>query len=60
MTDVQMPGMSRYVLAAKVREQWPDRRIVVMSRNDLGNKGYAVVRKPFSRPQLERIIAPQA
>ena len=25
-----------------------------MSGNDLGGKGYAVVRKPFSQPQLEK------
>ena len=56
MTDVQMPGMSGYELVAKVRERWPDLGIIVMSGNDLGGKGYAVVRKPFSQPQLEKII----
>ena len=36
------------------RETLADLRIVVMSGNDLGGKGYAVVRKPFSQPQLEK------
>ena len=56
ITDVQMPGMSGYELAAKARQRWPDLRIVVMSGNDLGGKGYTLVRKPFSQPQLEKII----
>jgi CheY-like chemotaxis protein len=51
-----MPGMSGYELAAKARQRWPDLRIVVMSGNDLGGKGYTLVRKPFSQPQLEKII----
>lgn len=60
LTDVQMPGMSGYQLAEKVRERWPDLRIVVMSGTDLAGKGYSVVRKPFSQPQLERIVASHA
>jgi CheY-like chemotaxis protein len=52
-----MPGMSGYGLAALARKRWPDLRVVVMSGNDLGGKGYAVVRKPFSQPQLEKIVA---
>jgi CheY-like chemotaxis protein len=56
ITDIQVPGMSGYELAAKVRERWPEVQIVVTSGNDLGGKGYAVVRKPFSQPQLEKII----
>ena len=52
-----MPGMSGYQLAEKVRGGWPDLRIVVMSGTDLAGKGYSVVRKPFSQPQLERIFA---
>jgi CheY-like chemotaxis protein len=57
ITDVQMPGMSGYELVAQARKRWPDLRIVVMSGNDLGGKGYVVVRKPFSQPQLEKIVA---
>ena len=57
ITDVQMPGMSGYELAAQARKRWPDLRVVVMSGNDLGGKGYAVVRKPFSQPQLVKIVA---
>jgi CheY-like chemotaxis protein len=52
-----LPGMSGYELAAQAWKRWPDLRIIVMSGNDLGGKGYAVVRKPFSQPQLEKIVA---
>jgi two-component system, cell cycle response regulator CpdR len=49
LTDIQMPGMSGYELAAEVRQHWPELRIAVMSGNDVGGHGYEVVRKPFHR-----------
>jgi len=52
LTDIQMPGMSGYELAAEVRQHWPELPIAVMSGNDVGCHGYSVVRKPFSQPQL--------
>jgi two-component system, cell cycle response regulator CpdR len=56
LTDIQMPAMSGYELAAEVRQRWPELPIVVMSGNDLGGHGYAVVRKPFSKPQLAHVV----
>jgi two-component system, cell cycle response regulator CpdR len=56
LTDIQMPGMSGYELAAEVRQHWPELPIAVMSGNDVGCHGYSVVRKPFSQPQLAQVV----
>jgi two-component system cell cycle response regulator CpdR len=55
LTDIQMPAMSGYE-QAEVRQHWPELRIAVMSGNDVGGHGYAVVRKPFSQPQLAHVV----
>ncbi len=56
LTDVHMPGMTGYELADIVRKRWPDLQVVMMSGQDLGRRGYRLVRKPFSAPQLERAL----
>jgi two-component system cell cycle response regulator CpdR len=55
LTEIQIPEMSSYELAAEVRQRWPELPIVVMSGNDLGAHGYVVVRKRFSQQQLARV-----
>jgi two-component system cell cycle response regulator CpdR len=58
LTDVRMPGMNGYDLAALARRVRPNLRIVVMSGDDQGREGYKLVRKPFSRLQIAEIVAP--
>jgi CheY-like chemotaxis protein len=57
LTDVRMPGMNGYDLAALARRSRPHLRIVVMSGDDRGREGYKLVRKPFSRQQIAEIVA---
>src|SRR3569833_3125780 len=61
LTDHAMPGMTGIALAAKVREEWPDMRIILAS-------GYAEIptgeglglfrlAKPYRREELEAGVA---
>ena len=58
ITDVQMPIMDGFELAARAREKRPDLPIVLMSGKALARPGFPVIKKPFSLPQLAGIVAP--
>jgi signal transduction histidine kinase/DNA-binding response OmpR family regulator len=64
LSDVGLPGMSGVELAAEVRRQWPDMRIVVASgydsshlkRGDLLPDGSTVLGKPFKMDDLQMLL----
>ncbi len=62
LTDVGLPSMSGFDLAAQVRDRWPDVRIVFASGGDTGRIASGVsdamqLSKPFSAEDVATIIA---
>ena len=65
LTDLEMPGMSGYALAGKIKEKWSRTRVVIMTgrtRKEFENlmkEGVADhwLPKPFSMSALETVLA---
>lgn len=61
LTDVEMPRMNGWDLAAAVREKRPDMKVIVMSGYTAGvirreNRADAFLRKPFIPPTLLQCV----
>jgi two-component system cell cycle sensor histidine kinase/response regulator CckA len=67
LTDYVMPGQSGVELCNALRERWPDLRVVLMTGHaevpGVGAselpRGVELLGKPFTREQLQRVIARQ-
>ncbi len=64
LTDVIMPGMSGRVVADRLRERWPDLRVLFMSgysdeaisRKGILDPGFRYIQKPFNETTLAEAV----
>jgi two-component system cell cycle response regulator CpdR len=56
ITDIHMPGMDGYELAERARRLKKGLQVIVVSGKDGGRPGVPIVRKPFGRPELARMM----
>jgi CheY-like chemotaxis protein len=57
ITDIQMPGLDGYELAVKARCQRPELQIIVCSGRADAAHGLPLLRKPFTKDGLVRVMA---
>jgi two-component system, cell cycle response regulator CpdR len=56
ITDIHMPGMDGYELAERARRMKKGLQVIVVSGKDGGRPGVPIVRKPFGRHELARMM----
>ena len=57
ITDVSMPGMDSFELAHAAKKMNEQLKVIVVTGGDTDGHGFPVVRKPFSREDLQRTMA---
>jgi CheY-like chemotaxis protein len=55
--DVNMPGLSGRELAERARDFRPELRVLLVSGVESDGRGFPLLRKPFSRSDLRRVMA---
>jgi two-component system, cell cycle response regulator CpdR len=55
--DINMPGLSGQELAERARDFRPELRVLLMSGQECDGRGFPLLRKPFSRSDLRRVMA---
>jgi two-component system, cell cycle response regulator CpdR len=56
IADINMPGLTGYDLAEKVKQIRPDVKVVLVSGRVEEDKEYPVLRKPFMRADLAQVM----
>jgi two-component system, cell cycle response regulator CpdR len=57
ITDVNMPGMNGYELAAKAQQEKSGLRVIVLSGREIDGHGFPIIRKPFLQCDLVRAMS---
>ena len=57
ITDIQMPGLDGYELAEKAKRERPELLVIVCSGRATAECGLPLIRKPFTRECLARVMA---
>ena len=57
LTDVNMPGVSGYQLAEWAKEMRPSLKVVLLSGAESDPRGWPLLRKPFLKSDLTRMMA---
>jgi CheY-like chemotaxis protein len=57
ITDVNMPGISGHLLADRAKEMRPDLQVILSSGAETDAHGWPLLRKPFLRSDLTRMMA---
>ncbi len=57
LTDVNMPGVSGYQLAEWAKEMRPGLKVILLSGAESDPHGWPLLRKPFLKSDLTRIMA---
>ena len=55
--DINLPGLSGTELAQRARDFRPELRILLVSGRESDARGFPVLRKPFSKSDLRRVMA---
>jgi two-component system, cell cycle response regulator CpdR len=56
ITDVNMPGLSGTQLALRARQYRPELPVLLLSGYENDGAGFPLLRKPFSRSDLQRVM----
>ncbi len=56
ITDINMPGMSGYELAATAKQLYPDLKVILLSGHETASQGLPTIHKPFTQRDLARAI----
>jgi two-component system cell cycle response regulator CpdR len=54
--DINMPGLLGQELAERARGFRPELRVLLMSGQECDSHGFPLIRKPFSRSDLRRVM----
>ncbi len=57
ITDVNMPGISGHLVADRAKEIRPDLKVVLLSGAEKDPHGWPLLRKPFQKSDLTRMMA---
>ena len=57
LTEVNMPGVSGYQLAEWAKEMRPSLKVVLLSGAESDPRGWPLLRKPFLKSDLTRMMA---
>ncbi len=57
ITDVNMPGITGYEVAARAQRMRPELKIILLSAAETDPRGWPLVRKPFLQADLTRVMA---
>ena len=57
ITDINMPGLDGSTLATRVRSFRPELPIILVTGGVTASRGFPLLRKPFARSDLERVMA---
>ncbi len=57
LTDVNMPGVSGYQLAAWAKEMRPSLKVILLSGAESAPRGWPLLRKPFLQSDLVRVMS---
>jgi CheY-like chemotaxis protein len=56
ITDINMPGMSGYELAATAKQLYPDLKVILLSGRETASRGLLMIHKPFTQRDIARAI----
>jgi two-component system, cell cycle response regulator CpdR len=57
ITDINMPGLDGSTLATWARSIRPELPIILITGDVTASRGFPLLRKPFTPPDLERVMA---
>ena len=57
IADATMPGLEGSDLAARARRVLPELKVLLMSGGEADGRGFPLLRKPFTEPDLRRFMA---
>lgn len=57
ITDINMPGMSGYELAARAKQVRPELQIILLSGRESATHGLPLIRKPFLESDLKQVMS---
>jgi CheY-like chemotaxis protein len=56
VTDINMPGFTGYELAEKAKRVREGVKVILLSGRESDSHGFPLIRKPFSKDDLARVI----
>jgi CheY-like chemotaxis protein len=60
IADINMPGLSGTELAQRARSFRDQLPVILLSGRESDSHGYPLIRKPFQRADLQRVVAEKA
>src|ERR1700732_366121 len=57
IADINMPGLEGSELAERARNFRPELQVILISGRETNSRGFPLLRKPFARSDLRRVMA---